>query len=101
MATIKSKPTYIINPKTKRPIEVGGQVYKRLVKAGIIEIITEEENKMTCPTRPTESLIDKLNRMIDAEDVPQPLPLTRQTGYYKQEAIKGDFETDEEISDDE
>jgi len=55
----------VINPLTKRPIKIGGKVYKKLLTQGLLKDGYGDESKY----------------VISDENLPPPLPLERQTAH--------------------
>ena len=85
---IKAKGEIVINPKTQRPVKVGGRIWRKLVKEGILEGRYADpkelyEIKDPSNVEEVEEKIEELNK-----ELPMDTQAVRGRGRYKNKIVK-------------
>jgi hypothetical protein len=88
MSNIPRKNDIIINPKTNRPIKVGGRAWKNLVNEGVIEGRYEDPKELSKITEDMDDNdIDEKIQSLDRK-LPSNYQSVRGRGIYKDKIIK-------------
>jgi len=83
--TMPLKQNYIKNPNTGRPLKIGGKVYNKLVKDGLIEKLKDDNELDELPENEEEQQqrIKELN-----EELPNEIQAVKGRGKYKNKIVK-------------
>ena len=85
--SLRNKNDIILNPKTRRPIKVGGRIYNALVKEGYFKGESEfRDDNILYNLNPSDNVEDVINNLN--KNLPKNISACRGRGKYKNSIVK-------------